>query len=487
MNLADVFVGLASRWPDRKAILSPHLTLSFGQLTARAAQSAKELRSRGIRPGANVGICIRDNAETLVLMIAIWMLGATAVTIDFRTNLAEQAVLAKEFDLIAILKDRQSAAEGYDPILIDASWSDVICGHDATPLWRNEERRAAPAFISLTSGTTGRPLGVVVDHDRALLRFIFDLSQRFGPTLLNPLSLSFSASCIHTFSAMLRGSAVCFHPILFSPQQLADAIVATQATSVCTVPSIIRNLLEVFGQRSNPLFGSLEALYCFGAPMSPEEKMQAKAFLCKNLIQEYGSSLSGRISALSGSDLDTHLDTVGRVLPLVALEIVDADDKVLRSGEVGTIRVRSPAMARALYAENTRPSGDQLKEGWAYPGDIGTVDEGGFLRLLGRTSDLIIRGGVNVHPSEVEAAISEHVGVREVAVVGFAKWPEGEEIAAFVVPSGNLTEASLVAHCRARLSSDKRPRKFAFVTELPRNASGKISREKLRQNLDSAG
>ena len=105
-------------------------------------------------------------------------------------------------------------------------------------------------------------------------------------------------------------------------------------------------------------------------------------------------------------------------------------------------------------------TGDKLKEGWAYPGDIGTIDEGGFLRLLGRTSDLIIRGGVNVHPSEVEAAIAEHEGVREVAVVGFANLPEGEEIAAFVVPSGNLTEASLVAHCRARLSSDKRPRKL---------------------------
>jgi acyl-CoA synthetase (AMP-forming)/AMP-acid ligase II len=143
-------------------------------------------------------------------------------------------------------------------------------------------------------------------------------------------------------------------------------------------------------------------------------------------------------------------------------------------------------MARSIYGTNTRASGDKLKEGWAYPGDIGSLDQGGFLRLLGRSSDLIIRGGVNVYPSEVEAAIAEQEGVREVAVVGFSKLPEGEEIAAIIVPSSNLTEAALVAHCRARLSPDKRPRKFVFVTELPRNANGKISRATLRQQLESA-
>lgn len=141
-----------------------------------------------------------------------------------------------------------------------------------------------------------------------------------------------------------------------------------------------------------------------------------------------------------------------------------------RPRSLGGARETQSAENIAETIEKHFETGDKLKEGWAYPGDIGTIDEGGFLRLLGRTSDLIIRGGVNVHPSEVEAAIAEHEGVREVAVVGFANLPEGEEIAAFVVPSGNLTEASLVAHCRARLSSDKRPRKFAFVTKLPRNA-----------------
>lgn len=138
VNLADVFVGLASRWPDRSAVISPHLTLSYNQLVARAAQSARELRLCGVA-GAKVGIGIRDSAETIVLMIAIWMLGATAVPIDFRTNAAERGRLAREFDMIAILEDRQIPAAGYNSILIDASWSGLIARHDRSPVWTSTE------------------------------------------------------------------------------------------------------------------------------------------------------------------------------------------------------------------------------------------------------------------------------------------------------------------------------------------------------------
>ena len=486
LNLADVFFGLASRWPDRRAIISPHLTLSYEQLVARAAQSARELQLRGIVAGAQVGIGIRDSAETVVLIIATWMLGATAVPIDFRTNAAERSLLAKEFDLIAIIEDRQIPAAGYDPIFIDPLWAEIIAKHDGSPIWASAERPAPAAFISLTSGTTGRPKGIVIDHERMLLRSIVDSSQRLGGSLLNPLPLSFSASRTHTFAALLCGSAVYFHPLLFSAQQLAEAIVAWEVTSVCAVPTIVRNLLELFGEPSAPVFDKLDALHCLGAPMFPGEKIKAKRSLCDNFVQEYGSSLCGRISSLCGSELEARSDTLGRPLPHVALQVVDADDQVLPRGEAGVIRLRSPGMARGIYGETTRASGDKLKGGWAYPGDIGALDYDGFLRLLGRTSDLIIRGGANVHPSEVEAVIEECEGVQDVAVVGFTKLPEGEEIAAFVVSSCDLTEATLNAHCRTRLAPDKRPRKFVFVPNLPRNANGKVLRSELRKQLEKA-
>ena len=428
-------------------------------------------------------IALADSGETIVMMIALWMLGATAVPIDFRSSAGERGKLASEFDLLAVVEDQQEPASSYTSVLVDASWTDLIARHDASPMWPRGE--CAPAFISLTSGTTSRPVGFVLDHDRAILRFV--TTSRYGGSLLSPLSPSFSGSRTHAFGALLHGATVRFHPVLFSPQELAEAIVAWKVTSVCAVPTIIRNLLELASDRSTPLFEGLKAFYSIGAPMLAEENLQAKTRLTQNFIQEYGSTVSGPISQLHGSDLETRPETVGRTRPLVALQVVDENDQVLPSGEVGNIRVRAPGMARTMYGGAApRASGDTLKEGWAYPGDIGTIDDQGFLRLMGRSSDLIIRGGANVHPSEVEAVIAEYAGVRDVVVVGFTKLPEGQEIAAFVVGSDVLTEAALVAHCRVHLGPDKRPRRFVFVKELPRNANGKISRAELRQQLEAA-
>jgi acyl-coenzyme A synthetase/AMP-(fatty) acid ligase len=318
-----------------------------------------------------------------------------------------------------------------------------------------------------------------------LLRSICDIPLAYGVSLLNPLPLSYSASRSHTFSALLHGTAVFFHPVLFSAQELADAIVAWQATSACIVPTVVRNLLQLFNERTLPTLQNLQALYSVGAPVLPEEKLQAKRALCTNFVEDYGSSLVGRISSLYGADLEARPESVGQVMPLVTLQIVDANDNVLPPRKTGIIRVRSPGMARAIYGGSSRPSGDKLYRGWAYTGDIGELDEQGFVRLLGRTSDLIIRSGVNVNPSEIEVAIARHEEVQEVVVVGFTKLPEGQEIAAFVVGSSNLTESALVAHCRVHLTPDKRPRKFVFMKELPRNPNGKISRAELRRQLET--
>ena len=148
MNLTDAFVSLAHRWPERTALILPGLTLAYPALAARAAQAARELRLRGVTPGANIGIGIRNTAETLMAMIALWMLGATAVPLDFRATGAERNLLAKEFDLFAIIEDRRFPDPGYD--CMDGSWSDQIGRHDGSPLPRDAD--TTPAFIGLTSG-----------------------------------------------------------------------------------------------------------------------------------------------------------------------------------------------------------------------------------------------------------------------------------------------------------------------------------------------
>ena len=421
INVGERFVRLSRRWQDRPAVVSPSLTLSYREIVARAACSARELRSVGVGLGSNVGIAIRDSGEAIVLMISLWMLGAVPVPIDFRTKAAERALLADEFNLIAILEDRQApGAFGYVSILVDDSWTDIIAQHDGAPSFDNGQ--PAVALISLTSGTTGRPLGIVLDHEQLLFRLMSNLQlgrKHSGGRLLNPLPISSSSSRNHSLSQLLNGATVFFHPPLFGADKFAEAALSKGITTMCVVPTILRGLFELPRDRGSPLFDRLDLFYCFGAPVLPEEKRRARAELCENFVQGYSSNVSGRISVLRGTDIDVRPETVGRVLPHVELQIVDDHDQPLPFGVSGTIRVRSPAMALKTYGGMMRTDGDRIKDGWVYPGDIGAVDETGFLCLLGRTSDVIIRGGVNVHPSEVEIVIAEHEAVRDVAVVGF--------------------------------------------------------------------
>ena len=485
VNLADILAVLAGRWPERRAVVSPYLTLTYAQLLARAAQAAHELQARGIGAGARVGISLRDSAESVASMLAIWMLGGTAVPIDFRMPLPERDRLAGEFALGAIIEDRQAPAAGLQSIFAGPSWCDIIAQHATTPLW-TDKKGGAPAMISLSSGTTGQPVGFVLDHEAMLFRSLFEPFHLIGCALLNTLPLSFSASRTYTFGALLQGSTVHFHPILSSPEALREAILQAKVTSVTAVPTTIRNLLALAGERASPLFEDLRALFAVGAPVPSAEKLMAMKFLCRNFVDGYGASACGSISALYGADLEANPDSVGRILTHVAVQIVDDRDEVLPPGQSGAIRVRSPGAASGVVGARSCGSGDTIKQGWAYPGDVGVIDNSGFLRLLGRTTDLIIRGGANVHPAEVEAVIAEHEGVREVAVVGFTHAREGEEIAAFVVPAGDLTELALMAHCRKRLAADKRPRRYIFLPELPRNANGKIIRTLLRQEAEKA-
>ena len=306
--------------------------------------------------------------------------------------------------------------------------------------------------------------------------------------MLNPLPLSFSASRTHVFSALLQGSGVYFYPLLFSAQQLADTMLAGEATSLCAVPTIVRNLFELFGDPSTPVFCKARgSSIASGRQWLQPRRSGLRRRLCANFVQVYGASICGRISTLSGSDLEARPDTLGRVLPHVTLQLVDADDKVLPAGEAGA---DPPALAghgaEHLWRDTRRALATVSKE----VGPIQATSAPSTLTVTcsswgaPRTSSSV--AAPMYIPPRSRSSSRNVDGVRDVAVVGFTKLPEGEEIAAFVVGADDLTEAALVAHCRVRLGPDKRPRKFVFVKDLPRNANGKISRAELRQQLEAA-
>jgi long-chain acyl-CoA synthetase len=477
-TLSDLLIAIAGRHPERMAIESPATALTYGDLIARSSQSARELLARGIRPGENVGIALRDSGQSFLFMCALWMVGAVPVPMDFRTRHGEKSAAAAQFDLAAILEDRPAPEDaGYRAILVEPGWFGQVARHPRDPLYSSGLHGAA--LIALTSGTTGKKLGVVVDHDVLLARAGLPAglgARDAGGRLLNPSPLSFTASVHSTVSQLLNGGTVVYFAPVFSVQELSDAIAEKRATSVCTVPTVVRGLLDLHQAARAPVFPQLNFFYCAGAPLNADEKKLALRLLSPRFIEIYAATLVGRICFLDSPDIESHAESVGRVLPEVDLQIVDANDKVLPAGEHGFIRLKSPGMARSVYGGAQRDRGDRVRDGWVYTGDVGCLDADNFLQILGRDSDMLIRGGENVYPAEIEAVALEFKGVREVAVVGYSAPVIGEDLAAFFVADDPAaTEQALLAHFRSRLIPNKTPRVVKRLDSLPRNENGKVA------------
>jgi len=431
------------------------------------------------------------NEDAFIVMLGAWLLGATALVSDFRARGAERRKLAEALSLDYYVEDRPApGSDTYPALRLDMS---TLC--------EGLEKRALPpapgsgassiAVIGISSGTSGMPQPAALTHECLFARYaIARVSPQWnvGGRFAVAAPLAFSATRKHVISRLLDGGTVIFLPLLVSPQEFADHVISLKADAVLAVPSIIRGLLPLVPPERT-LFPQVHWLMSCGAPMLPQEKMMARDLLSSGFVQNYGSTMAGMVTLLETADIDRHSGSVGRPLPHVLVEIVDADGNQLPTGQTGNIRIRTPGAAEdmPLGQKMQARQSDLIVDGWIYPGDIGSLDDEGFLTVIGRSNDVIIRGGVNVFPSEVEELLAGHPAVAEAIVVG---WPDplmGEEIAAFVVLKGEATPEEITAWCRSRIQTDKQPRGVFVVAALPRNANGKIVRGDLVARLPIRG
>ncbi|MEM9683812.1 MAG: fatty acid--CoA ligase family protein, partial [Pseudomonadota bacterium] len=221
-----------------------------------------------------------------------------------------------------------------------------------------------------------------------------------------------------------------------------------------------------------------------GAPLHPEDKANVRARLCRNLFDYYGTTEGGGISILAPTDRELGEGSVGRPVFMVDVEIVDNDDHPLPRGEVGRIRYRGPGVATADTEAAGDYAGSTHADGWFYPGDLGLLDANGFLHLRGRQKDVIVRGGVNVYPLEIEQTLLQLDNIADAAVVAWPSAEFGEEIAAFVVARRDgIDIGSIERQCQDRLAPYKLPRQIYLVDDLPRNSSGKVLKTRLQERL----
>jgi len=483
-NLADVFLALAQRWPDRVAVESADLTLTYDGLMQRARKLATHLAGHGIAAGDRAGIALSTNAETLVAMLALWFLGATPLVADFRSRGAEREKLTAALQLKLYVQDRMAPGGGnYPAATLAPGWDRDIAPGEATRLPAAGNPVAA---IGVSSGTSGMPQPVALTHECLFLRYALARSSkqwRPGGRFVASAPLAFSATRKHVLARLLDGGTVIFTSLLASAADLANVVVSARADSMLTVPAIARGLIDL-APAGGLLFPDLDYMMCCGAPMTPQEKLDCVNRLCRGFVQNYGSTMAGMVTVLGSDEIASHATTVGRPMDQVLVEIVDENNQPLPRGDAGVIRLRTPGVAQELQLTGLEArSSDLVIDGWIYPGDTGILDDDGFLTIVGRTSDVIIRGGVNVYPSEVEAILATHPAVREAAVIGIPDKVLGEEIAAFVTLGKEVNPRELMAYCAGRLHPDKQPRQIFIIQAMPRNANGKLVRRDLLAEL----
>jgi 2-furoate---CoA ligase len=509
VTLGALLARAALRRPDAEAVVDGRRRLTYAELDARAAEGARGLARLGVASADRVLLVLRNRLEHVIAYWALQKLGAVAVPVNFRLAANElRYVLEDSGSRLALFEDSTSgalleAARGTSTRLVFVGerspavsralagvlvFDDLLAGEDAVVPPAPSENDLS--LILYTSGTTGRPKGVPRTHKNhyaGAMAHVIQCGYIWGERTLGIMPL-YHTMGIHALTSMaaINGCFVC-QPDWSSAGAL-ELIAGERLTALYLIPTLFWELTHA-PELARTNVSSVRKLAYAGAPMlAPLTEACAKAFSPDVFVNHYGSteiytfSIHPDVRAKPGCAGRPGIHSTLRVVAASAERRVGPDE-ITAPGVKGEI-IASLESDEAFAGYWKRPDADAkaLREGWYFTGDMGWIDADGDLWVAGRVDDMIISGGENIHPVEVEDVLARHAGVKDVAVIGEPDEKWGERVIAFVVPAGALTAAALDHHCRASgdLASFKRPRRYVFVAEIPKTASGKILRRLLR-------
>lgn len=502
MNLAQHLYRSTRIHGEKPAVaLAERVVLNYAQLGDRVARLARSLLERlGLRPGDRVALVLRNEPHYVELLYACWHAGLAVVPVNAKLHPAEFAYIldhsgsrvcfASTSLMEAVLSCHPKCAGLGKTIAAGGAEYEAL--FQAEPLKIQPVGRDDLAWLFYTSGTTGQPKGAMLTHGN-----------------LNAMSLAFFANvdqagpgdCILHAAPMSHGSGIYILPQVmagacqvvpasggFEPAEVFHLLQHWSGLCLFAAPTMVKRLID---QYDGSPTGGLKTIVYGGGPMYVEDALAALELFGAKLVQIFGQGESPMtITALGRSIIADRghprwmqrLASVGTAHSVVEIQVADPDDQPLPGGEVGEILVRGDTVMKG-YWQNPAASAETLRGGWLHTGDMGVLDEDGFLTLKDRSKDLIISGGTNIYPREVEEVLLTHPRVSEVSVIGRPDPEWGENVIAFVVPKTGLglDSKALDQHCLERMARFKRPKGYHFVASLPKNNYGKVLKTELRQ------
>jgi long-chain acyl-CoA synthetase len=505
MNIAEWLAASAHLRPHAPALLTGvRVDADYATFAKRAAAVGAHLvRKYGVKPGDRVGLFMTNCTQYLECLYGIWWIGAAAVPVNAKLHGREAAWICEDSGAkLVFLSD--DTADAWAEAEAPSDLATLSVDSDDYLRLRNGEGMPAPlpqeindlAWLFYTSGTTGRPKGVMLSHGNLMamsLCYLADVDQVTPQgAMLYAAPISHGAG-LYNFPHVRMGAR---HVVPDSGGFDADEVLALgkqlQNVAMFAAPTMVRRLVDAAKKRGENGDG-LRTIVYGGGPMYLADIRDAIATMGQRFVQIYGQGESPMtITALSRewhgrTDDPRYLERLASVGPaqsVISVRITDADGKPLPAGETGEVEAKGAAVMLG-YWNNPKATADALKDGWLRTGDVGRLDADGFLTLSDRSKDVIISGGTNIYPREVEEALLTHADVREVSAIGVPDPDWGEIVVACVVLEDGAAEndQALDAHCLASIARFKRPKRYVYLPSLPKNNYGKVLKTELRQMM----
>jgi len=511
MNIGTLLTKAANTFPDNLATAHGPRQSSYARFNARTNQLANAMTSLGVVRGDNVAILMYNRPEMLEAMFACFKAGCGAVPINFRLHPQECAFIidhsgAKTVIISSEFENAINSIKGQIPqvdevIMVGPVESAEQTIYESMLTCHTDQFADVDvdvddvAWLFYTSGTTGQPKGAMLTHRNLLamtMNFYADMSCDFGPddATLHAAPLSHGSGLYALPNVGKAAAHIFLEGTSFEPEAVFQAIETHGVTNMFAAPTMIMRLVD---SPSVDRFDhtSLSAVSYGGGPMLVEDLTRAMEKLGPCLVQLYGQGespmtityLPHRDHVCDGDDDQMkRLASAGIPRTDVEVRIHDQDGNEVAAGEMGEVVTRSDLVMKG-YWRDPEATAQTLRNGWLHTGDMGYLDDRGYLFLMDRSKDMIISGGENIYPREIEEVIIQHPAVAEVAVIGVpdSEWGEAIKAVVALAPGRQVTEAELLEFCQNHIARYKKPKSVDFIAELPKNNYGKIVKNELRE------
>lgn len=499
--IGDIIRLNAKRFPNKKALITDEDYLTYFDLNSKANQLAHGLLARGTKPGDRISIIAFNSLDWMVVFFAVAKIGAILVPINFRYKKDEFVYLLNHSgsnclffgpDFTSLVEEVQKEANN-PPFLIQTDTREKTGGMAAfmegmptTEPTVNVEA-TWPFSIIYTSGTTGKPKGALTQHCSLMHNYIsmmVDCDVQDDEVCLASLPF-FHTAGIHCLCApvFLKGGTCVIISPGFDAEKVLDTIARHRITTTLWVPTQLAILLNS-PQIDKYDISSLKKVWYGSSPIPPPVLEASLKKIKADFYQVYGETETLMVSVQRPEDhFGERSQYTGREFFNAELRIVDEKGLDVEIGGVGEIISRQQGSGMLCYYKDEEVTGETIRDGWIHTGDLARVEDGGYFTIVDRIKDLIISGGENVYPKEIENIISTHPAVKEVAVYGIPDDLWGESVCAAVVRNDGqkVDEKDIINFCADKLSKYKKPSRVIFMEELPRNSLGKVTKNNLRQ------